>query len=644
MHNDRDLAEWARRHGGEVAITYDGAAEERVTAETPLPEQPFWLKRIRQIQGAPLTGSDFERVARAHKLEELMLTQAVFNPEDLKRLERLRSLRLLWLVNTTIDDSALQHVAGLKSLQTLVLENTEVTDAGLAHLSALTSLVELNLNGTKVTDEGLRQLAPLAQLKRLRLGRTAITGVGFQHLRHLPMQLVQLGSAKINVEGFRQLVQLKSLRHLDIAGARIDDAELASLAGLPQVSYLHLGWTRVTGPGLEHLASLPALDRLQLQNVKIDNDSLRHVGAVRSLKMLYLSNTPITDEGLQHLATLQGLHHLDLNGTGVTDAGLESIQALGNLAELHLSMTQVTAEAARRLVESMPRLAVSLNGERITGAQALAAPPAGLSPFYPPAGAVPLSKTGWSTSWSPDGKQVVYGLRQGAGLQVLDLASGQPRDLAAPGKDPRWSPDGRWIAYVSEARFNEYTNETLWLIAPDGSQPRPLGRGSFPSWIDGGKTLVFFSRDRNRLMSIDVDEPEAEPEVFFDGPIPAYASVSPDGRYLAAAKDGRFIIVDRQTGQEHPAPPLAAVRNGLATWSADGTKVLLGDYSAIWAYHLASGRLQLLVRGPYTMPALSADGTRLTFDYRPGASQWESWIVELGPDGIPKAPAAARTP
>jgi Tol biopolymer transport system component len=99
-------------------------------------------------------------------------------------------------------------------------------------------------------------------------------------------------------------------------------------------------------------------------------------------------------------------------------------------------------------------------------------------------------------SWSPDRKQVVMSGSCGYETCIFAMkvdGSGK-RQLWEPERvdnnEPAWSPDGRSIAWIHATE--------LWLMNPDGSQPRRLPPESppetydaAPSWSPDGSRLVF---------------------------------------------------------------------------------------------------------------------------------------------------------
>jgi Tol biopolymer transport system component len=105
--------------------------------------------------------------------------------------------------------------------------------------------------------------------------------------------------------------------------------------------------------------------------------------------------------------------------------------------------------------------------------------------------------------WSPDGKSLVFHSGASGRIQLYvvsrraDSSWGQARQLTRDGGvRGRWSPDGRQIVYTND--------DGVWLISPNGGQPRPLvrieNRGAQPvpdvvQWSPDGRTIYYQALD-----------------------------------------------------------------------------------------------------------------------------------------------------
>ena len=244
-------------------------------------------------------------------------------------------------------------------------------------------------------------------------------------------------------------------------------------------------------------------------------------------------------------------------------------------------------------------------------------------PRQPPGRSLPLqaarqlrfttsSGTWLSLDVTPDGRGIVfdmlgdlYGLPAGGG-RARAITSGLGFDT-----QPVVSRDGRWIAFVSDRSGAE----NLWLVHPDGRGARQLTFGdddtvlTSPAWSADGRAL-FVSRYRPDLnqyelwrYGLDGSEARVVPvRDAADVPRAAWrstlgAAVSPDGRYLYAA---------RHVGPlDFEAPgEWTIVRRDLAT-GVERTVVAEPD-----------GPRKALDPGAAFRPALSPDGRRLAYAHR----------------------------
>jgi serine/threonine protein kinase/Tol biopolymer transport system component len=167
----------------------------------------------------------------------------------------------------------------------------------------------------------------------------------------------------------------------------------------------------------------------------------------------------------------------------------------------------------------------------------------------------------FATSWSPDGKFLIYRTvdpQRGRDLWLLPMSGERkPQPLLqtkATEQSGRVSPDGNWLAYESdESGSNEvYVTQfpqpaRSWRISTNG--------GAQPRWRGDGKELFFVSG--NKLMAVSVSSgaefQAGTPQPLFDI----------EGTNYAPSKDGQRFLV-RVVTEKAPAPPINVVLN----WTA----------------------------------------------------------------------------
>jgi Tol biopolymer transport system component len=263
----------------------------------------------------------------------------------------------------------------------------------------------------------------------------------------------------------------------------------------------------------------------------------------------------------------------------------------------------------------------------------------------------PLIPDGFAADWSPDGTKLAFclGVPGHSGIAIFDLASQETELLIAPGTNPKWSPDGRYIAFIRDrqiipiselasterrSRFRSYRKRELWIMKADGTEPRRLARGRWPSWSQDSKHLYNQSQADQMLYSISVEDREAEPKPVMSLPSGHY-SVSPDEKYCAHAGGKLLRIVDlalksRSVGWRAP------LKLWGGNWSPTSDEFSMGGYlnpedrSGLWIYDLNKKRVAQVLSGQITHAAWAPDGTKLAFSV--GPPFYEIWVADLDPN------------
>ena len=163
------------------------------------------------------------------------------------------------------------------------------------------------------------------------------------------------------------------------------------------------------------------------------------------------------------------------------------------------------------------------------------------------------------TSWSPDGRQLVYtdyDLSTGADIWVLPVSGRKPRTLlrtAFNESDGKVSPNGNWLAYMSDetGRFEVYVRPF-----PDGHRKIQISNagGKTPVWARSGHEI--FYRDEAKMMAVAFPDAQAlspgVPRMLFEKRCKDWYDVTADGQ--------RFVVI-APVEQSPVAQPINVVLN-----------------------------------------------------------------------------------
>ncbi len=175
--------------------------------------------------------------------------------------------------------------------------------------------------------------------------------------------------------------------------------------------------------------------------------------------------------------------------------------------------------------------------------------------------------------------------------------------------DPRISPDGRTVAYVRTAMdvMSDETRGTLWTVATDGSEHRPLlvepGAASSPRWSPDGSRLAYVASDGERSQifvrwmgtgqTARVTHVECSPSSL---------TWSPDGRWLAFTMfvpgdpAAPATLPERPEGAEWADPARVIER---VQYRSDGRGLLEEGFTHVFVVPAEGGTPRQVTSGNY---------------------------------------------
>jgi len=172
------------------------------------------------------------------------------------------------------------------------------------------------------------------------------------------------------------------------------------------------------------------------------------------------------------------------------------------------------------------------------------------------------------------------------------------------------------------------------VMNADGTQPRRLAPGGWPSWGKDSAHLYFQSRLEEALCSISLAEPDARPQRIMACPSP-FPSMSPDNQRVAYLEYRSLKVKDLVSQTVVARWPVSFDTWGGPAWSPTGQELCLGaagsagDRTGLWIYPLDSNEPVKVLTSQIMAASWAPDGTKLAFALRP--PYFELWTVDLDP-------------
>ena len=226
----------------------------------------------------------------------------------------------------------------------------------------------------------------------------------------------------------------------------------------------------------------------------------------------------------------------------------------------------------------------------------------------------PDGRTLYALGWPPStgGELVRYDAASAAFIAFLGGLSA---------RDVEFSRDGRWITYV------RHPDGTLWRSRLDGTERRqltfPPQTAALPRWSPDGQRIAYSSRGPGEpWLTYTVAADGGKPQSVTGRPGDLDATWSPDGTKLVLGRMGtdhtaqRPIViqtVDLRSGKASAIP--GSEGRCSPRWSPDGRSIaaLSADATGLALYEFATGRWRDLLVGADILdyPSWTRDGTQI---------------------------------
>lgn len=232
-------------------------------------------------------------------------------------------------------------------------------DADMAILARLPELDWLILQEpAAVSAAGWQALARSRTLRLLNVRGARLDRAGVAAIASLPaLEILSLRAcAGVDDEAAALLARdARRLTTLDLSGTEITDRGVAALTSLPALTTLQLVWVNgLTDAGVARLAALRTLEALDLSMNAVGEDprGFEALATLPALERLWLGDLDLAPGSIAAVARMPALRSLVLHGARIGDAELAPLATMQGLRDLRVSGPTVT-DAAMTTVARM---------------------------------------------------------------------------------------------------------------------------------------------------------------------------------------------------------------------------------------------------------------------------------------------------
>ncbi|KAA3480820.1 protein BRASSINOSTEROID INSENSITIVE 1-like [Gossypium australe] len=357
------LSSWSLHHGHGDCCQWDGVVCDNVTAH---------VLELHLANPRPLLddyGSDAENeamersklrdfIGSIESLRHLDLSKAGFGglvPNQLGNLSSLEYLNLRADIEDNLYVTDLQWLSGLSLIEHLDLSDVNLAQASnwLQVLNTLPFLKILYLSGCQ-----LPQVPPPIHLN---LSSLAILDLSLNDIEK-----------SLGVSIIHGLVNLTSLRHLDLSNNLFNSSIPESLYSLDSLQFLNLGSNKFRGKLSSSIGNMSSAIDLDLSGNELEGPIPITMGNLCNLKSIVFSELNLNQDVSTILAVLSGcvsnqLDKLDLSRCHLSGQLTNQLRNFKSLKELHLSGNSVSGPIPISIGELSSLIVLELDQNQLKG-------------------------------------------------------------------------------------------------------------------------------------------------------------------------------------------------------------------------------------------------------------------------------------